>query len=68
MKKIYKKPILAVESFVTDEVMSQVNVLSEANNNQDSFGDYQNAGQVIFNKESNAGNILNSINYDTFTQ
>ena len=68
MKKIYNKPVLEVESFVTDEIMggqyNPDNVLSY--NGTLGTGGYNDSGHFI-NFHSDDDNVLNSVNYSDFT-
>lgn len=67
MKKLYKKPSLIIESFISDSDIcangTRTNALSyHSNLNQADFGAPKNA--IHFDK--NDANVLNSINYTDF--
>lgn len=71
MKKIYKKPVLEVESFVTEEIMETFNpqnVLSYGGVATDAgYGaDPSSANFINFNNKDTNGQVLNSIDYDAF--
>ena len=67
MKRIYNKPVLEVESFVTDEIMggdyNPDNVLSY-NPTLGTGGYDDTSGHINFH--SNDNNVLNSVDYSTF--
>lgn len=69
MKKIYKKPVLEVESFVTEEIMETFNpqnVLSYGGAATDAgYAAGENNFINFKNKDTN-GQVLNSIDYDAF--
>lgn len=58
MKKIYRKPNLAIESFVTEEVMSKTNALESST--------YTDSGQTWDFIAVGDGNMLNSVDYSDF--
>ena len=61
MKKIYKTPVLEIESFVTEEILDN-NILSYENGNY--IGYQENNNYITFKTGSN--NVLNSIDYENF--
>ncbi len=68
MRRVYNKPVLEVESFVTEEIMdnnfTQDNVLSYGDN---ADGGYTStAGFINFHTGDN--NVLNGISYSEFNQ
>ncbi len=69
MKKIYNKPVLEVENFVTEEILENFNtqnVLSYGPTAQDAgYGDPNSANFISF--QNDPGNVLNSVDYSTFT-
>lgn len=71
MKKNYNKPVLEVESFVTEEIMETFNpenVLSYGPTATDAGG-YNGSNFINFNKVNGnlPDNALNSVDYSTFT-
>ena len=72
MKKLYSKPVLTVESFVTDEIMdnndaiyNETNILSY--NPAADVGGYGTNGQQGFiSFRNDPENMLNSIEYSQF--
>ena len=78
MKKIYNKPVLEIEGFLTEEIMvpeaegssalyDPQSVLSynPAGGGAGGYGEDPNAAGFI-RFSSNDGNVLNSINYNDF--
>ena len=73
MKRLYNKPVLEIEKFITEEIMetfNPVNVLSY--NPATGEGGYgtglDNDGFIRFNSEGdNSANVLNGIDYNDFT-
>ena len=61
MKKIYEKPSLVVESFVTESVMDEENLLSETVTNVG----YEGASNFITFKEGDT-TVLTGIDYRSF--
>lgn len=68
MKKIYEKPIIVVESIMTDEIMgaldTQENILSY-NTGWDGYTD-STYGFIKF--ETGDANVITGIDYSTFNQ
>ena len=64
MKKIYKKPSLVVESFVTEEVMDNENLLSELTNDMYGLDSFGTNNSISF--RNGDSNVLNGINYLDF--
>ena len=69
MKRIYNKPVLEVESFVTEEIMENFNpenVLSYGAAATDAG--YSESGNFISFQDVNGNNgqVLNSIDYNDF--
>ena len=63
MKRNYMKPSLLVEKFTTEEIMDRENVLSSVVLD----GQYLD-GAITFQSGQDSNNVLNSINYKTFTR
>lgn len=67
MKRIYNKPVIEIESFVTEEIMENFtveNVFSYGTNLQGGYTDPA-AGFIKFNNGD--GNVLVGIDYLTFS-
>ena len=74
MKKIYNKPVLEVENFVTEEILENFNpenVLSYGPTATDAgYGTPGSENFISFNKVNGnlPNNVLNSIDYNDFIQ
>ena len=71
MKRIYDKPVLEIESFVTEEIMENFNpqnVLSYGSAATDAgYGADPTSGNFItFNNADTNGQVLNSVDYSEF--
>lgn len=67
MKKIYSKPVIEIEGFVTEEIMENFtvdNVFSYGANTLGGYGDPNEAGFISF--QNDPGNVLTGIEYSTF--
>lgn len=70
MKRIYNKPVLEVESFVTEEIMENFNpqnVLSYGAAATDAGYSETGGNFIKFDDANNNGQVLNSVNYSDFT-
>ncbi len=61
MKKIYRKPSVVLESFVSEEIMQSKNNVLSGLTVADGEGN-----NFTFLEATGEGNILNSIDYDDF--
>ena len=72
MKKFYNKPVLEFESFLTEEILvegayKEQNVLSY-NSTDPNYGGYGTPNSAGFiNFADGSDNLLNSVNYNDFT-
>lgn len=68
MKRIYNKPVIEIESFVTEEIMENFtveNVFSYGTNTLGGYGDPNDPNFIRFNNGD--GNVLVGIDYSTFS-
>ena len=70
MKKIYFRPTLKVECFATEEIMDQTNPLNALSYDQTlgtPGGTYDDPTLGYIQFQTGDGNVLNSIDYNDFT-
>ena len=68
MKRIYNKPVIEIENFVTEEIMENFTVDNVFSYGANTLGGYDGPETEFITFQNDPGNVLVGIDYSTFAK